>query len=81
MQCELAYTALEEHEGALFIFEGTSHMSIFFFSYNLVLFILFVLQYEQRGVICRDAVNDCDVPETCTGDSSKVMMHLYKIII
>ncbi|ROL03922.1 Disintegrin and metalloproteinase domain-containing protein 11 [Anabarilius grahami] len=27
--------------------------------------------YEQRGVVCRDAVNDCDVPETCTGDSSK----------
>ncbi|KTF84275.1 hypothetical protein cypCar_00021508, partial [Cyprinus carpio] len=27
--------------------------------------------YEQRGVICRDAVNGCDVPETCTGDSSK----------
>ncbi|KAI2658636.1 Disintegrin and metalloproteinase domain-containing protein 11 [Labeo rohita] len=28
-------------------------------------------KYEQRGVVCRDAVNDCDVPETCTGDSSK----------
>lgn len=29
-------------------------------------------QYEQRGVVCRDAVNDCDIPETCTGDSSQV---------
>jgi len=40
-----------------------------------------VFQYEQRGVVCRDAVNDCDVPETCTGDASKVMIHLYQIII
>ena len=31
-----------------------------------------VPQYEQRGVVCRDAVNDCDIPETCTGDSSQV---------
>uniref|UniRef100_A0A3B4E0I6 ADAM metallopeptidase domain 11 n=1 Tax=Pygocentrus nattereri TaxID=42514 RepID=A0A3B4E0I6_PYGNA len=29
-------------------------------------------RYEQRGVMCRDAVNDCDIPETCTGDSSQV---------
>lgn len=31
-----------------------------------------VFQYEQRGVVCREAVNDCDIPETCTGDSSQV---------
>lgn len=31
-----------------------------------------VTQYERRGVVCRDAVNDCDIPETCTGDSSQV---------
>lgn len=29
-------------------------------------------QYEQRGAVCRDAVNDCDIPEMCTGDSSQV---------
>uniref|UniRef100_A0A8C1VYY0 ADAM metallopeptidase domain 11 n=1 Tax=Cyprinus carpio TaxID=7962 RepID=A0A8C1VYY0_CYPCA len=38
-----------------------------------------VLQYEQRGVICRDAVNGCDVPETCTGDSSKCPHNVHKL--
>ncbi|KPP56590.1 hypothetical protein Z043_125780 [Scleropages formosus] len=30
------------------------------------------MHYEQRGVVCREAVNDCDLPETCAGDSSQV---------
>uniref|UniRef100_A0A8C1Q8R2 ADAM metallopeptidase domain 11 n=1 Tax=Cyprinus carpio TaxID=7962 RepID=A0A8C1Q8R2_CYPCA len=34
---------------------------------------------KQRGVICRDAVNDCDVPETCTGDSSKCPHNVHKL--
>lgn len=29
-------------------------------------------QYEPRGVSCREAVNECDIAETCTGDSSQV---------
>lgn len=37
-------------------------------------FFLFACQYEQRGVVCRGAVNDCDIPETCTGDSSQVKL-------
>ncbi|VTJ67177.1 Hypothetical predicted protein [Marmota monax] len=28
--------------------------------------------YEPRGVSCREAVNECDIAETCTGDSSQV---------
>ncbi|XP_077061997.1 disintegrin and metalloproteinase domain-containing protein 11 isoform X1 [Siphateles boraxobius] len=36
-------------------------------------------KYEQRGVVCRDAVNDCDVPETCTGDSSKCPNNVHKL--
>lgn len=24
-------------------------------------------------MVCRDTVNDCDIPETCTGDSSQVV--------
>ncbi|XP_021335949.1 disintegrin and metalloproteinase domain-containing protein 11 isoform X4 [Danio rerio] len=36
-------------------------------------------KYEQRGVICRDAVNDCDVPETCSGDSSKCPHNVHKL--
>ncbi|XP_026078693.1 disintegrin and metalloproteinase domain-containing protein 11 isoform X1 [Carassius auratus] len=36
-------------------------------------------KYEQRGVVCRDAVNGCDVPETCTGDSSKCPHNVHKL--
>ncbi|TNN47223.1 Disintegrin and metalloproteinase domain-containing protein 11 [Liparis tanakae] len=28
-------------------------------------------RYELRGVACREAVNGCDIPETCMGDSSQ----------
>uniref|UniRef100_A0A8C5B878 Disintegrin and metalloproteinase domain-containing protein 11-like n=1 Tax=Gadus morhua TaxID=8049 RepID=A0A8C5B878_GADMO len=28
-------------------------------------------RYELRGSTCRGAVGDCDIPETCTGDSSE----------
>ncbi|XP_071248421.1 disintegrin and metalloproteinase domain-containing protein 11-like isoform X3 [Salvelinus alpinus] len=28
-------------------------------------------RYELRGVTCREVTNDCDVPETCPGDSSQ----------
>lgn len=36
-------------------------------------------KYEQRGVVCRDAVNDCDIPETCTGDSSQCPHNVHKL--
>uniref|UniRef100_A0A8D0H3Q3 ADAM metallopeptidase domain 22 n=1 Tax=Sphenodon punctatus TaxID=8508 RepID=A0A8D0H3Q3_SPHPU len=28
-------------------------------------------QFELKEVVCREAVNDCDIPESCTGDSSQ----------
>lgn len=31
---------------------------------------------EFMGVVCRDAVNDCDIAENCTGDSSQVSSSL-----
>ncbi|XP_034258236.1 disintegrin and metalloproteinase domain-containing protein 22 isoform X2 [Pantherophis guttatus] len=36
-------------------------------------------QFELKGVVCREAVNDCDIPETCKGDSSQCSPNLYKI--
>uniref|UniRef100_A0A665TJ27 ADAM metallopeptidase domain 11 n=1 Tax=Echeneis naucrates TaxID=173247 RepID=A0A665TJ27_ECHNA len=36
-------------------------------------------KYERRGVVCRDAVNDCDIPETCTGDSSQCPHNVHKL--
>uniref|UniRef100_A0A4W6BYT1 ADAM metallopeptidase domain 11 n=1 Tax=Lates calcarifer TaxID=8187 RepID=A0A4W6BYT1_LATCA len=34
---------------------------------------------KLRGVTCRDAVNDCDIPETCTGDSSQCPHNVHKL--
>ncbi|XP_029102805.1 disintegrin and metalloproteinase domain-containing protein 11-like isoform X3 [Scleropages formosus] len=36
-------------------------------------------KYEQRGVVCREAVNDCDLPETCAGDSSQCPHNVHKL--
>ncbi|XP_072859237.2 disintegrin and metalloproteinase domain-containing protein 22 isoform X2 [Pogona vitticeps] len=36
-------------------------------------------QLEAKGVICREAVNDCDIPESCTGDSSQCSPNLHKM--
>ncbi|KAM4692031.1 disintegrin and metalloproteinase domain-containing protein 11 [Rhinophrynus dorsalis] len=35
-------------------------------------------RYEPRGTICREAVNECDVSETCPGDSSVCPANLQK---
>ncbi|XP_062389003.1 disintegrin and metalloproteinase domain-containing protein 11-like isoform X1 [Sardina pilchardus] len=36
-------------------------------------------RYELRGAVCRDAVNDCDIPETCAGDSSQCPHNVHKL--
>ncbi|XP_072417854.1 disintegrin and metalloproteinase domain-containing protein 11-like isoform X2 [Chiloscyllium punctatum] len=36
-------------------------------------------QYEPRGVICRQAVNECDIAETCPGDSSQCPGNVHKL--
>ncbi|XP_055778960.1 disintegrin and metalloproteinase domain-containing protein 11 isoform X1 [Salvelinus fontinalis] len=36
-------------------------------------------RYELRGVTCREVTNDCDVPETCPGDSSQCPHNVHKL--
>ncbi|XP_071776451.1 disintegrin and metalloproteinase domain-containing protein 11 isoform X1 [Centroberyx gerrardi] len=36
-------------------------------------------RYELRGVTCREAVNDCDIPETCMGDTSQCPHNVHKL--
>uniref|UniRef100_A0A3Q4AJS0 Uncharacterized protein n=1 Tax=Mola mola TaxID=94237 RepID=A0A3Q4AJS0_MOLML len=36
-------------------------------------------QIEFMGVVCRDAVNDCDIPENCTGNSSQCPPNVHKM--
>uniref|UniRef100_A0AAQ6A6G2 ADAM metallopeptidase domain 22 n=2 Tax=Amphiprion ocellaris TaxID=80972 RepID=A0AAQ6A6G2_AMPOC len=36
-------------------------------------------QMEYMGVVCRDAVNDCDIPENCTGNSSQCPPNVHKM--
>ncbi|XP_062983275.1 disintegrin and metalloproteinase domain-containing protein 22 isoform X5 [Elgaria multicarinata webbii] len=36
-------------------------------------------QFEAKGVVCREAVNDCDIPESCTGDSNQCSPNLHKM--
>lgn len=35
-------------------------------------------KYEPRGTVCREPVNECDVPEMCPGDSSVCPGNLHK---
>uniref|UniRef100_A0A8C8DPY2 ADAM metallopeptidase domain 11 n=1 Tax=Oryzias sinensis TaxID=183150 RepID=A0A8C8DPY2_9TELE len=34
---------------------------------------------KLRGVTCREAVNDCDIAETCTGDTSQCPHNVHKL--
>ncbi|XP_051871768.1 disintegrin and metalloproteinase domain-containing protein 22 isoform X6 [Pristis pectinata] len=36
-------------------------------------------QFERNGFVCREAVNDCDIPETCTGNSSECPPNVHKL--
>nr|XP_046188290.1 disintegrin and metalloproteinase domain-containing protein 22-like [Oncorhynchus gorbuscha] len=36
-------------------------------------------QMEFMGVVCREAVNDCDIPENCTGNSSQCPPNVHKM--
>ncbi|KAG2465015.1 ADA22 protein, partial [Polypterus senegalus] len=36
-------------------------------------------QFQLKGFACRDAVNDCDIPENCTGNSSQCPPNVHKM--
>ncbi|XP_063040940.1 disintegrin and metalloproteinase domain-containing protein 11 isoform X2 [Engraulis encrasicolus] len=36
-------------------------------------------RYALRGAVCREAVNDCDIQETCAGDSSQCPHNVHKL--
>ncbi|XP_053266473.1 disintegrin and metalloproteinase domain-containing protein 22 isoform X9 [Podarcis raffonei] len=36
-------------------------------------------QFEAKGIVCREAVNDCDIAESCTGDSNQCSPNLHKM--
>ncbi|XP_038653926.1 disintegrin and metalloproteinase domain-containing protein 22 isoform X3 [Scyliorhinus canicula] len=36
-------------------------------------------QFQQNGFECRKEVNDCDIPETCTGNSSECPPNVHKM--
>ncbi|KAL9868986.1 disintegrin and metalloproteinase domain-containing protein 22 isoform 8-T8 [Geothlypis trichas] len=36
-------------------------------------------QFEPKGVLCREAVNDCDIAENCTGNSSQCSPNIHKM--
>lgn len=33
---------------------------------------------QERGVVCREATNECDLPEQCTGDSGECPVDIHK---
>lgn len=38
----------------------------------------FSLQLREQGFICRDAFNECDLPEVCTGESGSCPGDVFK---
>uniref|UniRef100_A0A803VU32 ADAM metallopeptidase domain 22 n=1 Tax=Ficedula albicollis TaxID=59894 RepID=A0A803VU32_FICAL len=37
------------------------------------------IAFEPKGVLCREAVNDCDIAENCTGNSSQCSPNIHKM--
>lgn len=47
---------------------------MYFWDLNLDFSAFFSCQFYPRGYSCRYAVNDCDISETCSGDSGQVFL-------
>ncbi|XP_068091633.1 disintegrin and metalloproteinase domain-containing protein 22 isoform X2 [Hyperolius riggenbachi] len=36
-------------------------------------------EFNPKGMLCREAVNDCDIPEYCTGNTSQCPSNIHKL--
>lgn len=61
--------AATAHVSYVFWLLGTAN---YFLAFLIWTFLAFSCQFFPRGYSCRYAVNDCDITETCSGDSGQV---------
>lgn len=79
-------TCLVRHFAFASLFILTSSILNYWVSYNALIscfsqsLSLHLFQFYPRGYSCRYAVNDCDISETCSGDSGQVLLFLFYFI-
>ena len=57
------------------------HLELFVYFYTKsrkISIFFFTLQLRPKGYLCRDATNECDLPEFCTGRSGQCPSDIFK---
>lgn len=54
------------------------NMISFFASISFLFCVIVATQLRERGFICRDSRNECDIPEYCTGDNGQCPKDTFK---